>query len=125
MAKGSVVLKPARSNNSSNSPKNCAPKAINRRRSRGCGYPSLAALSKDHWEYRRWFHIALHSVVFGDRLHLMRLELVTRAFNSDSFCGLMVSQYGAVFVSLRLGCAPVGSSSRRPRHRSESSEPVL
>jgi hypothetical protein len=57
---------------------------------------------------------------------LMRLEVVTRAFNSDSFCGLMVSQYGAVFVSLRVGICPlVGSSSRRPRRRSESTEPVL
>ena len=37
---------------------------------------------------------------------LMRLELVTRAFNSDSFCGLMVSQYGAVFASLRVGMYP-------------------
>jgi hypothetical protein len=32
--------------------------------------------------------------------------LITQAFNSDSFCGFMVSQYGAVFVSLRVGICP-------------------
>ena len=37
---------------------------------------------------------------------LIRSELVIQAFSSISFSGLMVSQYGAVFVSLRVGICP-------------------
>src|SRR5260370_10635279 len=100
---------------STEAPRADDPKAGARTKNRAIPTPSSqTSMDTQAWEPREatarstdgGFILHLIQRSFGIGSILIRLELVTQSFNSDSFCGLMVSQYGAVFVSLRVGICP-------------------